>query len=177
LDINASDTSGCTALLWAARNGHEDTVKYLCKSNADINATGFGGWSALQHAVSGAHENMVMLLLQCDANPNSLDETGSTALHLAAARDVNASNAFSARPLHHGALFGHVACIKKLVECGSEIDAQDAEGNTPLHIAAQMGYEIVVRFLLNNCNKNICNVNGMVPVEFAHNARIRGLLQ
>ena len=68
-------------------------------------------------------------------------------------------------------------CIKKLVECGSEIDAQDAEGNTPLHIAAQMGYEIVVRFLLNNCNKNICNVNGMVPVEFAHNARIRGLLQ
>ena len=71
--------------------------------------------------MSGAHENMVMLLLQCDANPNSLDETGSTALHLAAARgainnvvlhiearaDVNASNAFSARPLHHGALFGH----------------------------------------------------------------------
>ena len=115
-DINARDISGCTILLWAARNGHDETVKYLCSINADLNARGFGGWSALQHAVGRSRESMVALLLEHDANPNEPDETGTSALHIAAARgainivvrlieahaDVNAQNAMGARPIHHG---------------------------------------------------------------------------
>jgi ankyrin repeat protein len=60
---------------------------------------------------------MVALLLEHDANPNISDETGTTALHIAAARgainivvrlidahaDVNAQNNTGVRPLHHGA--------------------------------------------------------------------------
>ena len=116
-DINARDASECTILLWAARNGHDDTVRYLCSISADLNMTGFGGWSALQHAVGSSRENMVALLLEHDANPNISDETGTTALHIAAARgainivvrlidahaDVNAQNNTGVRPLHHGA--------------------------------------------------------------------------
>ena len=58
---------------------------------------------------------MVALLLEHDANPNAPDETGTCALHIAAARgainivvrlleahaDVNVQNAMGVRPLHH----------------------------------------------------------------------------
>ena len=61
--------------------------------------------------------------------------------------DVNAQNAAGMRPLHYGALFGHVSILKKLAEHGADIDAQDADGNTALHLAAQMGFESAVQFL------------------------------
>lgn len=189
-DINARDVSGCTIMLWAARNGHDETVKYMCSINADVNATGFGGWSALQHAVSSSRENMVALLLEQDANPNIPDETGTGALHIAAARgainivvrlieahaDVNAQNGMSVRPLHHGALFGQTACIKKLVEYGADVDAQDAAGNTPLHLAAHMSFEPAIQFLLGVCNKQITNKENKMPVDLTRSPDIKKLL-
>ena len=83
VDINARDKFDATPLLWASRNGHDETVKYLCSINADLHTSCFGGWSALQHAVSKSRENMVALLLQNDANPNAFDDTGTGVLHIA----------------------------------------------------------------------------------------------
>lgn len=191
VDINARDKFDATPLVWASRNGHDETVKYLFSINADLHTSCFGGWSALQHAVSKSRENMVALLLQNDANPNAFDDTGTGVLHIAAARgainivarlieahaDVNTQNAAGMRPLHYGALFGHATCVKKLAEHGADVDAQDAEGNTPLHLAAQMGFESVVQFLLSLCNKRIANKNAKLPLDFACNSLIQKLLK
>mmetsp|Transcript_17758 Transcript_17758/g.54632 ORF Transcript_17758/g.54632 Transcript_17758/m.54632 type:complete len:215 (+) Transcript_17758:291-935(+) len=191
-DVNSRDLFGTTSLVWAARNGHDDTVEYLlCTVNADVSAPGFGGWSALQHAVSCSRENMVAILLNHDANPNKADETGSCALHIAAARgainivtrlieshaDVNAMNAAGLRPLHYSALFGHASCIKKLIDYGADVDAQDKEGNTALHLAAQMGFETIILLLEGMCDKQISNNDHMTPADLAHNAHIRTLLR
>ena len=190
-EVDAHDLFQTTPLVWGARNGHDETVKYLSSIKADVNATGFGGWSALQHAVSCSCETMVTLLLRHDANPNASDKTGTRALHVAAARgainivarlieshaDVNAQNAAGMRPLHYGALFGHVSSLKTLAEHGADINAQDTDGNTALHLAAQMGFENAVQFLLSVCNKRIVNKEGKLPLNMAQSSLIRNLLK
>ena len=45
-EVDAHDLFQTTPLVWGARNGHDETVKYLSSIKADVNATGFGGWSA-----------------------------------------------------------------------------------------------------------------------------------
>lgn len=66
--------------------------------------------------------------------------------------------------------------MKKLVEYGADVDAQDATGNTPLHIAAQLGFEPVVVFLLGICNKRAANKKGQQPLDLANSSSIRKLL-
>ena len=81
------------------------------------------------------------------------------------------------RPLHYGALFGHVSSLKTLAEHGADINAQDTDGNTALHLAAQMGFENAVQFLLSVCNKRIANKEGKLPLNMAQSSLIRNLLK
>lgn len=75
-----------------------------------------------------------------------------------------------------GALFGQTTCMKKLVEYGADVDAQDTSGNTPLHIASQMGFEPAILFLVGTCNKRVANREEKLPVDLAHDPSIRKLL-
>ena len=43
--------------------------------------------------------------------------------------------------LHHAAFWGNEGAIKRLIECGSDINAEDSDGKTPAIIAAENGKE------------------------------------
>jgi FOG: Ankyrin repeat len=49
--VNARDSSGRTALMITAENGHSDATKYLLERGADINAQDANGRTALIGAV------------------------------------------------------------------------------------------------------------------------------
>ncbi|MFP3959317.1 MAG: ankyrin repeat domain-containing protein [Spirochaetaceae bacterium] len=51
-------------------------------------------------------------------------------------------------PLHWAARRGHEQVVELLLERGANVDAQDALGRTPLHVA--VGHPAVVRLLLEN---------------------------
>jgi uncharacterized protein YegJ (DUF2314 family) len=52
--------------------------------------------------------------------------------------------------LHHEALAGSTASVKILLECGADPNAVAANGATPLRLAKVLGWERVVKLLVNN---------------------------
>lgn len=54
-------------------------------------------------------------------------------------------------PLHIAARRGHVSVIENLYRHGADLNAQDNEGNTALHIAVQNNNAEVIRALLSDC--------------------------
>ena len=65
------------------------------------------------------------------------------------------------------------AFVSELLIRGAHIDARDEYGNTPLHLAASMGYPELTEELLEwGADVNIMNGNGQLPLEVA---LLRGL--
>jgi ankyrin repeat protein len=64
-DINAKDTAGYTALMWAAGLGHTDTVKLLLDHGADVHIENNYKNTALGLAVE---EEVINLLSQAGAH-------------------------------------------------------------------------------------------------------------
>jgi ankyrin repeat protein len=72
------------ALLRAAREGKDDTVRALLSSpDVDVNATDDNGSTALIEAARYGHDDVVMALLARGADVKAKDRDGKTALMLA----------------------------------------------------------------------------------------------
>jgi ankyrin repeat protein len=55
-------------------------------------------------------------------------------------------------PIYTACLLGHVEIIEILLEAGADVTISDLGGLTPLHIAAEKGYDAAVSVLLR-CKK------------------------
>ncbi|MBM3610480.1 MAG: hypothetical protein FJX18_03005 [Alphaproteobacteria bacterium] len=117
LDINGEDSLENTALCWAAKNGHIETVQELLKNKADLNALKKNGGEIFQEIVKKGDKVMVQLLVSKGFDVNESDTTGKTALH-------------------HAAAEGDGKMTALLVRMGADTKAKDKEGQTPLAVAA-----------------------------------------
>ncbi|MCC7374579.1 MAG: ankyrin repeat domain-containing protein [Verrucomicrobiales bacterium] len=135
VDLSSRDARGNTALHWAALTGNERIVTQLLNAGSDSRATNHAGATPLHYGV--ADEAVVNLLLKAGANPNARSIAGGTPLHAAAGRPES------------------FAQVKRLAEAGAEIDPARVPSSpfeprdTPLSIAAFMGDERTVKFLLD----------------------------
>lgn len=76
-----SVTPQTEALLRAAREGHDDTVRsLLAAKDVDVNATDTNGNTALIEASRFGHDDVVRVLLTSGANVNAKNTEGKTAL-------------------------------------------------------------------------------------------------
>lgn len=80
--IDARDSAGRTALIWAARENHIDMVKYL-GSRTDVNAVDKGESTALMYASMNNHSDVVEELLDLKADPRMVNRNGDNAASLA----------------------------------------------------------------------------------------------
>ncbi|TXI19622.1 MAG: ankyrin repeat domain-containing protein [Nitrosomonas sp.] len=71
---------GWNPLLYAASNGHSDTIQLLLTVDADINSISNNGTTPLMMAVRGNHLDAVSLLLAKGADPTIKNEQGDNAL-------------------------------------------------------------------------------------------------
>ena len=85
VDVNVHDGYGCTPLILATADGHDEIIKLLLKEKElDINATEEGThWTALHSAVWNERSLSLRLLLDAGADVRIVDVSGRTALVVA----------------------------------------------------------------------------------------------
>ncbi|TNN02474.1 hypothetical protein fugu_009961 [Takifugu bimaculatus] len=66
------------------------------------------------------------------------------------------------------AIHGRFSRSQAIIENGAEIDCEDKNGNTPLHIAARYGHELLINTLITNgADTAKRGVHGMFPLHLA----------
>ncbi|MBX3381592.1 MAG: ankyrin repeat domain-containing protein [Phycisphaeraceae bacterium] len=147
---NVRDEANWTALMMAAGRGDPDSVNRLVKSGADINAKNKWGQTALMTALRAGNADKVEILLAAGANPNDTDLEGKSPMHMAADSDVPAG------------------VIVMLVKRGGNVNAQSADGLTPLMIACDRGdIEKVKVLLASDCKTGIKDKYGSTALDWA----------
>jgi ankyrin repeat protein len=152
-DINTKDTSGRTALHYAVENGHQDVVELLIASGADVNVKDKDGNAPGHVALSKNNEAVLDLLIAKGANIASV---------------------------HLSAYQGDLDKVRSYIAKGTDVNAVDSYGTTPLHYAAIRGHKNVVDFLLTaradiNAKDND-NVTPLHGAAFGGNKDIVALL-
>jgi hypothetical protein len=177
-DDVGSDVSrnGYTALMFAARNGHRECLRWLLAAHADkIDQQDGDGYSALVWAAQGGQEECIRLLLvagamkgnRADSNGDivlttksgviyrysirTAEEDGYTRKLLAAGAGAHferCPSSSSTNALIQAASNGHEACVQTLVDAGSQLDEQDCHGHTALNQAPRNGHGGCRRILL-----------------------------
>ena len=156
-DINATDSLGRTALVWAAVGGHEEAVRILLQRK-DINPNTRDAQydrTPLLWAVERGYAGVVKLLLEReDINPNTPDTE------------------FGRTPLRWAVRNGHERIVKLLLEREDiNPNTPDIEfGRTPLWRAVNGGHEGIVKLLLEreDINPNTPDTrSGITPLRWA----------
>ena len=132
IDIHKIDDFGVTAFDYACRNGHLPIAKLLLQHGADPNRHDPDGFDPMYYAITGIHPNIVEWLLNLGVNPSQKDpETGQNRLHL--------TSSFSADTQLKNA--------RLLIQFGTDMNAVDTYGYTPLDCADEHGVKKMIAFL------------------------------
>lgn len=157
--LEARDTGGHTALMYAAIAGRVDTIKYLISLGADVNAHALTneyshprvlkGPTPLIYAAATNTEAAVEVLLNAGADVNAKEaDVEDTALHRAI-RNVHYMN-----------------IVKLLIEAGADVNATNLAGQTILFNSTDGGEpdkEIILFLLHAGADPNISE-DGWTPL-------------
>ena len=82
VELDATDSSGQTALMLAAIKGHAPSVSLLLERGARVDSR--QGWTALHYAAAGGHTEVARILILHGANLDARSDNGTTPAMLAA---------------------------------------------------------------------------------------------
>lgn len=197
LSVNAKDKQGQTALMYFVDGFNQSAIamtaafKVLLAAGANVNATDANGQSALMHAVVSyfdAKAGHVQMLIAAGANVNQIDVKGQTALMLAArissvelvnallkggaAATINTKDKEGNTALLSSLAqlsYAPAATIKALIAAGANVDAVNAEGQTPLILAAQRNNLAMIKTLLEaHASINVRDKSGKTALMYIH---------
>ncbi|KAL3459648.1 ankyrin repeat-containing domain protein [Aspergillus heterothallicus] len=151
IDVNITDSFGRTALLWAARNGHDLVVQILLMAADTIcDWRDLAGASALELAVTYGRDGVLRLLLQDGRiDPNMVSR--------------------GLAPLHEAVLEGDEKVVDILLQHGVLPNTVDTNGRTALWYAAREGNCAIASMLMNSkgIKLNRADNAGVPPVLVA----------
>lgn len=125
--VGADFLGGMTALLYAAREGHMESVKVLTEGKADVNQISGGDkFSPMVIAIANGHLTIAKYLLDHGADPNLVAVTGLSALY--ATIDVQwAPKAWFPQPTTDQETVTYLELMKGLLDHGANVNAQVEE--------------------------------------------------
>ncbi len=86
LDVDSRDSDGWTALMYAAKSGHDDIIQLLLDAGATVDIENDAKETALHLASTYGRTQVVRLLLEADADFTVVDASGRTPLFWAIER-------------------------------------------------------------------------------------------
>ena len=119
LQLEATNSSGETALMMASLRGQSALVQRLLQRGAAVNRP---GWSPLHYAATAPDEAPMKLLLARGATVDARSPNGTT-------------------PLMMAADYGPSACVDLLLAAGARVDLKNDLGLTAVEFARQRGRE------------------------------------
>lgn len=185
-DLDSRDRFGHSALDRAVSCGEVAAVVALASAGAPVRVRDKHGSTPLHAAAQRGDAPVVTALLQADCVVEGLeelssvaDQDGQTALLLAAAHghesvvevlaaessSVNRGDGSGRTPLAAAAAAGHIAAVSALVRAaaGVNLDAQDEDGCSALHLAALRGHNHVVDLLTSaGADASVRTRNGLL---------------
>eukprot|EP00041_Stephanoeca_diplocostata_P027744 m.770123 g.770123 ORF g.770123 m.770123 type:complete len:384 (-) comp23239_c0_seq1:3533-4684(-) len=154
-DVNARHGNLETPLHLAVREGDTPLVVRLLDANANTEGIGPSGYTALHYAAHYHQPAVASVLVQRGADINGTNNAHQQTPLYVAARDNSVAVAgmliqhganidapeynMSRTPAHIAALYNHFDVLQLLLEKSAQMNVADAEGNTPLMLAAKKG--------------------------------------
>ncbi|KAL8821908.1 MAG: hypothetical protein Q9223_000138 [Gallowayella weberi] len=161
-DLNAVDSSGRTALVWAAARGDELALRTLINYGADVNLPDGQGNTPLHHART---VECIDKLLHAGADTLARNTFGQTPLHMVcrgtgslpvlkrlmtADIDIDATDNSGETFLHNATFNKHVECAFHLVHSGADINIANNAKDAPIHMALMSDVPATLLLLLNH---------------------------
>ncbi|XP_042325220.1 SH3 and multiple ankyrin repeat domains protein 2 isoform X2 [Sceloporus undulatus] len=185
LDPNYHDLeTGETPLTLAAQlNNSVEVIKALKNGGAHLDFRAKDGMTALHKAARAKNQIILKTLLELGASPNYKDSCGLTPLYHTAVvggdpyccelllhehATVGCKDENGWQEIHQACRYGHVQHLEHFLFYGADMGAQNASGNTALHICALYNQDTCARvLLLRGANKELKNYNSQSPFQVA----------
>lgn len=178
--LSLKNERGETPLLYAVDHDDLERVKILLSFNADPNVRDTGLYEgtsantvlhrAMYHGDSINTIPIMQALLQAGANPRLANDHGSTPLHLAGwiTNSIDTQDIGSTTTQIPGR---RMSAIIMLTNAGADINTQDAQGKTLLHLLVDKRdtsfiEKLILQFPLT-LSRDVKDKNGRTPVEYA----------
>jgi len=143
--VNIRDRrNGYTPLMMATRMGHRTAISAILARGANVNARDNEGSTALLFVSDPA---IAAILLDHGADPTLVSDDGVTTLHVVAS------------------IKGMEPIVHRILSLGGNPNAQDHEGDTPLHVAGTR--RIAEMLLAAGADTNLQNEEGFTPLMAA----------
>ncbi|KII70693.1 Transient receptor potential cation channel subfamily A member 1 [Thelohanellus kitauei] len=164
VDVKNQDQE--TPLMIAASLNRIDILTYLLKHDVDIDGFDQDQETALFLASKKDHIDSVKILLDAGAKLEKRNKNDHNPLHIAASNNSlrvaeyllstsykdslqNSWDRYENRPIHLAVMNNHFEMVKMLIEGSSPVDEKNANGLTPLLIAASRGYIDILKYLID----------------------------
>ncbi|XP_061058226.1 SH3 and multiple ankyrin repeat domains protein 2 isoform X2 [Eubalaena glacialis] len=185
LDPNFHDLeTGETPLTLAAQlDNPVEVIKALRNGGAHLDFRAKDGMTALHKAARTRSLLALKTLLELGASPDYKDSYGLTPLYHTAVvggdpcccelllhehAAVSCQDENGWHEIHQACRYGHVQHLEHLLFYGADMGAQNASGNTALHICALYNQDSCARVLLfRGGNKELKNYNSQTPFQVA----------
>ena len=160
-DVHVKDAEKRTVLHWACMMGLEEVVQVLIDRGGGVNEQDLHGYTPLSLAEHGGNRVISMQLLQAGASCDGLSNEQMNNLYRHAFNECDLlpiqtllRNGFSLlgddeeKLFYMGCREGDTFIVETVIANGCDVNCVDADGLTPLMVAAREGHEEVVKKLI-----------------------------
>ena len=151
--------SGNNALFFAVDRKKIEMTKFLLSKGLQVDLPGNHGDTPLYRAVFHQNPKLIKMLIDQKADPNLANKKGLTPLHVAALRNS-------------------VPIMKQLLTSKKlQLNPQDIDGDSPLHLTAALGKLAAIEFLLKQgADPLLKNKKGKTMLDVAKEKKQLGVI-